>query len=536
MGTIPASENVFPMVRFAEGAAPATPAAGEVHLYALADGKLVWKNDAGAVFAGGVPWFDVKAYGAAGDVDDPLATDLSPYTDDTAAIQAAIDAATAGGTIYFPPGIYRVDGELSVVVEGITFMGAGRVATKLQTTSTDQDLVTVEANHFRMVGMSLSRAGATAGAGSSGLYLKSGTYASVEDCTIAGTAGEGFYDTVKTLDAHGWTLFNTTISDAVRYGVLVRNTAAPDTGDSTILACILDTAAAADAAIRVESSGGLRIVGNKISHHDIGVDLQVADGVNTSVLIINGNSIEAQDVVNIRLGRSGTTGLWGGITITGNQILGGSAGDGIIYAEGAYSVIVSGNAMLGDPSQIAIDVQAAANMASISGNTFTSWGTGIKLATTAALIAVGQNTFLSVPTPIEDNVFASYQQAWVDNSHRVAIINLTSAAAYTNKFSLDLDSTSACRIAVVIEGTLDFTTGIGRAVEKLVTRGAGGNCTVTAIGDTAAGTAIDLQFDVTTTAGSVLIGVKRNAGAGGARVDGSIAIHVMGHAKAVKIL
>jgi hypothetical protein len=47
-------------------------------------------------------WFDVRHYGAAGD----------GATDDTAAIQSTIDAcaAAAGGTVYFPPAIYFVNG------------------------------------------------------------------------------------------------------------------------------------------------------------------------------------------------------------------------------------------------------------------------------------------------------------------------------------------------------------------------------------------------------------------------------------------
>lgn len=57
MAVIPASENVFPIVRMAEVAAPGTPPAGEVHLYALADGTLAWKDDAGTVYP--------IAYGAA---------------------------------------------------------------------------------------------------------------------------------------------------------------------------------------------------------------------------------------------------------------------------------------------------------------------------------------------------------------------------------------------------------------------------------------------------------------------------------------
>jgi hypothetical protein len=61
---------------------------------------FTWE-DAGGTDLG---WFNVMDYGATGDGS----------TDDTAAIQATIDAATAagGGVIYFPPGIYLVSGAL----------------------------------------------------------------------------------------------------------------------------------------------------------------------------------------------------------------------------------------------------------------------------------------------------------------------------------------------------------------------------------------------------------------------------------------
>ncbi len=51
-----------------------------------------------------LPWFDVMDYGAVHD----------GTTDDTPAIQDAIDAcmAAGGGTVFFPPGIYQLDGAL----------------------------------------------------------------------------------------------------------------------------------------------------------------------------------------------------------------------------------------------------------------------------------------------------------------------------------------------------------------------------------------------------------------------------------------
>lgn len=61
------------------------------------------------------------AYGAAGD----------GVTDDTAAIQAAITAATAttGNTVFFPAGVYVISAPLVVTSSGLTLLGSGPGAT-----------------------------------------------------------------------------------------------------------------------------------------------------------------------------------------------------------------------------------------------------------------------------------------------------------------------------------------------------------------------------------------------------------------------
>lgn len=69
--------------------------------------------------------FNVKSYGAVGD----------GVTLDTAAIQAAIDACVAagGGTVYFPPGVYLVNGELTVPAGSqVNFQGAGPTASQIK--------------------------------------------------------------------------------------------------------------------------------------------------------------------------------------------------------------------------------------------------------------------------------------------------------------------------------------------------------------------------------------------------------------------
>lgn len=73
-----ASENVYPKVIMAEGAAPSTPASGQVKLYAKADGLLYSKDDAGAETlvsggAGGLTDHNhTSAGGDGGDLDAPV--------------------------------------------------------------------------------------------------------------------------------------------------------------------------------------------------------------------------------------------------------------------------------------------------------------------------------------------------------------------------------------------------------------------------------------------------------------------------------
>uniref|UniRef100_A0AAU2JKT7 Glycoside hydrolase family 55 protein n=1 Tax=Streptomyces sp. NBC_00049 TaxID=2903617 RepID=A0AAU2JKT7_9ACTN len=83
---------------------------------------------AAAPTAGAQDWFDVKAHGAVG----------NGSTDDTAAVQRALDAAAAagGGTVYFPVGKYLVkptsaQPALALKADGIRLAGAGAKASTL---------------------------------------------------------------------------------------------------------------------------------------------------------------------------------------------------------------------------------------------------------------------------------------------------------------------------------------------------------------------------------------------------------------------
>jgi len=118
-----------------------TNASGEVikNLRLSNDGtNLVWRRDT---------LIDVRDYGAVGD----------GMTDDTAAIQAAIDAATQGGSVVFPRGIYMVTG-IKLKANGTLLVGGARFGTRIVRLSGTQPLIDMSgtgtlAGHLKYCGL-----------------------------------------------------------------------------------------------------------------------------------------------------------------------------------------------------------------------------------------------------------------------------------------------------------------------------------------------------------------------------------------------
>lgn len=96
-----------------------------------------------AVIVASLPFVDVRDYGAVGD----------GATDDTAAIQAAVDAAT--GVVWFPAGTYLVTAAITVTGSGLTLRGAGKSASIL-TTADDVEMFTVTGSFLSIENMRLA--------------------------------------------------------------------------------------------------------------------------------------------------------------------------------------------------------------------------------------------------------------------------------------------------------------------------------------------------------------------------------------------
>jgi hypothetical protein len=130
MGTQPASDNVFPLVRLSEGAAPATPPAGEAHLYVKADGLLYWKDDAGTEYPVGG---DIAAHLAdASDAHDASAVSLA----DAGGLYAATEVEAALAEIGAHPG----DSSAAHAASAVSIVDAGAYFTGTEVEAALQEL------------------------------------------------------------------------------------------------------------------------------------------------------------------------------------------------------------------------------------------------------------------------------------------------------------------------------------------------------------------------------------------------------------
>jgi len=100
--------------------------------------NLAPSGGSGGGSGGSIPVYNVKVspYNATG----------NGVTDDSAAIQSAINAAQAagGGIVYLPPGSYRVNTGLSITGNGITFQGSGVLSTFI-TVSQNSSIIPISA-------------------------------------------------------------------------------------------------------------------------------------------------------------------------------------------------------------------------------------------------------------------------------------------------------------------------------------------------------------------------------------------------------
>ena len=327
------------------GATDGTGSLGtDVGCYALCDHRHAWQAasatpiaDAGGYFEGGnveealqelagfttFGWFNVKAYGAIGD----------GTTDDTTAINDAIAALIAAGrgVLYFPSGTYKATAGLTTISVPALIRGDGSAnydgdepISQVLCTSATANLFTVTAEHAKFENIALKNtAGGTPSAGSAistqGAHLE-------QRVDYDGVVIHRFWIGFDIRVGGQWTMHDCFVYDPVKYAVKIQNTVNDDAGDWVISDSEFSADAfAADAAIRIESSGGGKINNCKINvgypptnTFVNGIELGVTAGVDTIILMVTNCSIENVSGHGISV-TSATTGQWRQLLFHGNQ-------------------------------------------------------------------------------------------------------------------------------------------------------------------------------------------------------------------------
>lgn len=321
----------------------------------------------------------------------------------TAAMQAAHNT---GNAVYYPKGTYRFS-TLAFTTGGI--IGDGESYTVLQSSDTGTgNTISLNSTNLQpggnapvFRGFALKGLPAkTSGSGliitapsseNQGAQLKDVTFYTFPTCLAFGAAS-------------GWNIHSCKFINYLSAGITVANTNNPDSGDSTITGCLFTTSVgSSQVGINYQSSGGLKVIGNKFNGGAYGFFLALNAALDTSDLLILGNSIENQTVAGIELSRSSGTAKFSNVVIVGNQIA--ICPNGIVSdASGfLYNLTIQGNSFqLTSGTGVCINLSSATNF-NIAGNVFQGNGGtpgGVSIAAACVNGKIGKNVNANLTTAV----------------------------------------------------------------------------------------------------------------------------------------
>ncbi|KQU17956.1 hypothetical protein ASG63_23760 [Methylobacterium sp. Leaf94] len=457
-------------------------------------------------------------------------TDLTCATVQTTQLRAAIAATDPGGRTLLPPGCILLDDTATVTASVLEGVGQSRAyGTEIRFTSSAAiPAMKLMGPGARLTGVRIACTANRLNSLARGVQLSDGSEnprsqridnVSITDC----------YDQVDVQSGEFWSVNNVDLYRARRWGVRIRNATNPDSGDGIVSDSKIytDVVAGGAAAIRLESGGGLKVSTTKTLQFDRSFDLAVADGADTSILhLADTNSFENPVTGEaVRLGRieGGTTGTYKNIIVSAQ--LTGALG---VYP-GANNVTISTNT---SNVPYGVVVQGGNNVNVTPATTLLEVEHGLVIGDPATNVTVGQFACTACVQTIEDNRTAGQSSVARTESRE---INISLSTSYKDLYRVDLKMFSGAKIEVSVNGIVQTVGAVNTSTIQLATRGAT-TAAMTQAALTVGGAAVDLRFDTASITGSVVVGIRPNASAGGGNFSGIVTIKVDGRITGFRVL
>lgn len=465
----------------------------------------------------------------------PYLTDLTCATDQTENVTAAAAAVPAGGHLAFPTGCIRVSSTLTNTSQ--FWEGAGRAeagGTEIRYTNADGAAVKLMGGGARFSNFRLTTTVNASVTSAVAIQLADGVQ-NPRGQMVDHVAIRNFRDQVDVQSGEFWSLTHFDMYRAKRYGLRVRNGFHPDSGDGSVVAGSIytDAVAGGDAGIRHESGGGLKVSTTKILQFARGVDLAIADNSETSDLFLDDSvSIEGQYQTAVSLGRFNTTRSGSGTfyNIKINAQIAASPTAVAVHAGIANAVI----SPLVRSAGYGIVIDGGDNITVPDGTVMEQVGSAaVAVNDPATNISIGKINCTTCAAITNDNRVTG---AGPMVRHETRPLNLQQSAIYKNFFQVDIPAFRGARISVQVEGVLQNVGAVNKLIDVIASNTGRAVAAPTPVSTAAVGAAVDVQFDVTSTPGSVKIGVRPNAAAGGGPLQGSITINVDGKSTLFKLL
>lgn len=260
--------------------------------------------------------FNVKNYGAVGDNS----------TDDTTAIQRAINAASSGGIVYFPRGTYKITDALNVT-NGMSFLGTGRAKSIIAGYSTTKNGFQVSTpDTVAFQGLQVTRTSTTPSSGDAIIFTETSTEnvgSSVVDCIFS-----NWYNGVHFERAQQWRVSHCYFANNYNIGLYAQNIYNGDSGANVIdSGTIFDNSRGGTTfGVYYGSGGGLTLQGVKFLSHTYQFYQNLESAVSTGINIINSSSFEGSATEAIHFGNANANGAFTHVIITDNEISGPTTG------------------------------------------------------------------------------------------------------------------------------------------------------------------------------------------------------------------